>query len=40
MTENISLPEEMLISIGSETKEFAILSRHKQPLSVFFGIVV
>ena len=37
MIENISLPEEMLISIGSETKEFAILSRHKQPLSGSFG---
>jgi hypothetical protein len=37
MIENVSLPEEMLISIGSETKEFAVLSRHKQPLSRSFG---
>jgi hypothetical protein len=43
MIENISLPEEMLISIGSETKEFAVLSRHKKPVSqsigrIFFGL--
>ena len=37
MIENNSLPEEMLISIGSETKEFAIFSRHKQPISRSFG---
>jgi hypothetical protein len=43
MIENITLPEEMLISIGSETKEFAVLSRHKKPVSqslgrIFFGL--
>ena len=43
MIENISLPEEMLISIGSETKEFSVLSRHKKPVSqslgrIFFGL--
>jgi len=40
MLENISLPEEMLISIGSETKEFSVLSRHKQPLAGSLGRIL
>lgn len=44
MTETIQLPEEMLINIGSESKEFAVRSRRKAPIGssisrIIFGLV-
>jgi hypothetical protein len=44
MIENISLPEELSLALGSESKEFAVISNHAQPpgksvSSILFGVV-
>lgn len=44
MIENITLPQDLSVVIGSESKDFAVKAAHAQPLkksffSIFFGII-